>query len=62
MRIKGMAVTDVFGDRTWIEAAGAGDDDDWQRWAMFNNSIRGQGQQIADTSVDLANAIRQALK
>lgn len=51
VRIKGMAVTDVFGDRTWIEAAGRGLDDNWQRWAMFHNSIRGQGQQIADTSI-----------
>lgn len=51
VRIKGMAVTDVFGDRTWIEAAGRGLDDHWQRWAMFHNSIRGQGQQIADTSI-----------
>jgi len=52
VRIKGMAVTDVFGDRTWVEAAGRGRDDDWQRWAMFLNSIKGEnGLQVADTSL-----------
>ena len=33
--VRGMAVTNVFGERIWIEAAGRGADDDWQRWAMF---------------------------
>jgi hypothetical protein len=62
VRIRGMAVTDVFGDRTWVEAAGRGPDDDWQRWAMFLNSIKGHGQQIADTSLLLlpsAPAVQQ---
>jgi len=52
VRIRGMAVTDVFGDRTWIEPAGRGADDDWQRWAMFLNTIRGEsGRQAADTTL-----------
>ena len=33
--IRGLAVTNVFGERTWVDAAGSGADDDWQRWAMF---------------------------
>ncbi len=33
--VRGVAVTNVFGERTWIEAAGRGADEDWQRWAMF---------------------------
>jgi hypothetical protein len=49
--IRGMAVTNVFGERTWIEAAGSGADDDWQRWAMFLVSVKGQGLQPADTSL-----------
>lgn len=36
--IKGFVVTDVFGDRTLIEAADAGLDNDWQHWSMFNLS------------------------
>ena len=39
----GIAVTNVFGERIWVEAAGRGDDDDWQRWAMFLVSIKGEG-------------------
>jgi hypothetical protein len=35
-RVDGVVVTDVFGDRRWITPAGAGADDDWQRWSMFN--------------------------
>ena len=51
VRVRGMAVTNVFGERTWIEAAGRGPDDDWQRWAMFLVSIKGKGNQPADTSL-----------
>jgi hypothetical protein len=51
--ITGMVVTDVFGERLWIDAAGRGDDDDWQRWAMFSPSTKGSGRghQPADTSL-----------
>ena len=51
VRIKGMAVTNVFGERTWVEAAGRGPDDDWQRWAMFLVNIKGKGNEAADTSL-----------
>ena len=39
--VRGLAVTNVFGERIWIEAAGSGADDDWQHWTMFNVSVRG---------------------
>ncbi len=51
VNIRGMAITNVFGERTWIEAAGRGDDDDWQRWAMFLISIKGKGHEAADLSL-----------
>lgn len=50
-RVKGMAVTNVFGERIWVEPAGRGEDDDWQRWSMFTISTRGQNQEAADTSL-----------
>ncbi len=52
VRVRGMAVTNVFGERFWIAAAGAGADDAWQRWSMFTLSVKGNtpGQQ-ADTSL-----------
>lgn len=34
--IKGIIVTDVFGVRTFIRAAGQGQHMDWQQWSMYN--------------------------
>lgn len=59
--IRGMAVTNVFGERVWIEAAGRGDDDAWQRWAMFNSSIKGEGHEPADTSLVILPAAQKVL-
>ncbi len=49
--VAGLAVTNVFGDRLWLEAAGRGLDDDWQRWSMFTVSVRGEDRSAADTSL-----------
>jgi hypothetical protein len=49
--VKGLAVTNVFGERTWVEASGQGGDDDWQRWSMYTVSKKGLDQQAADTSL-----------
>lgn len=46
--VKGIVVTDVFGIRTLVEPAGSGDDNDWQRWSMYNLSRSGEGG-AADT-------------
>jgi hypothetical protein len=51
LRLRGIAVTDVFGQCTWVEAAGSGTEDDWQRWAMFLQSRRGRADMPADTSL-----------
>lgn len=40
-QISGLVVTDVFGERTLIRAAGAGIDDDWKRWNMYGLSTNG---------------------
>jgi len=34
--VKGIVVTDTFGERTLIEPAGQGDSNDWTGWTMFN--------------------------
>jgi hypothetical protein len=60
--VRGMAATNVFGERIWIEAAGSGDDDDWQRWAMFLLSIKGQGHQPADLSLVIPPAAQTVLE
>ena len=38
-RVDGLVFTDVFGGRNWIEPAGTGADDDWQRWTLYNLDI-----------------------
>jgi len=51
-RVRGLAVTNVFGERFWITAAGAGADDAWQRWSMFTLSVKGSAPgQAADTGL-----------
>ena len=34
-RVRGLSVSNVFGERFWIEPAGARDDASWQRFAMY---------------------------
>ena len=47
----GLAVTNVFGERFWIEAAGRGIDKNWQRWSMFTINVRnGPRASAADTT------------
>jgi len=50
-KVKGLTVTNVFGERTWIEPAGEGPDDDWQRWSMFTTSIMGSDSGESDKSI-----------
>jgi len=60
--IGGVAVTNVFGERLWVEAAGSGPADDWQRWAMFLLSTKGQQNQPADLSLLVPPAAQQVLE
>ena len=46
-----MALTNVFDERIWIEPAGSGPDDAWQRWSMFTLNVRGESGEQADTSL-----------
>jgi len=36
--VRALVVTDVFGERTLIRAADEGEENNWQRWSMFNLS------------------------
>ncbi|MGJ5141553.1 hypothetical protein ACQR1V_26475 [Bradyrhizobium oligotrophicum] len=50
-RVAGMSVTNVFGERIWVEAAGKGADEDWQRWSMFTLATKGSDDIPADLSL-----------
>lgn len=51
--VAGLAVTNVFGERTWVRPSGAGDDEDWQRWAMYQLTVKGADDVAADTTLVL---------
>lgn len=57
VRVAGMAVTNVFGERTWIEAAGRGSDEDWQRWSMFTLATKGRDDVPADLSLVIVPSV-----
>lgn len=50
-KVEGLVVTNVFGERLWIEPAGRGLDDDWTRWSMFGLDIKGTDPVPADLSL-----------
>jgi hypothetical protein len=60
--VKGLMVTNVFGERTWIKAAGTGSDEDWQRWNMYSLNIRGTEDVPADLSLVLLPVARKVLE
>jgi hypothetical protein len=47
--VQSIVVKDVFGQFTQVQAAGAGNSTDWQRWTMFNLKRRNYGGSAADT-------------
>ncbi|GGU12256.1 hypothetical protein [Streptomyces lateritius] len=55
--IRGLAVTDVFGQRLWITPAGSGEDEDWQRWSMFTLDTIGDENVPADTAMFLPPSV-----
>ncbi|GAA2430306.1 hypothetical protein GCM10010191_49830 [Actinomadura vinacea] len=55
--IRGLVVTDVFGQKLWITPAGAGDDEDWQRWSMFTLDTIGDDHVPADTDLLLPPSV-----
>ena len=50
-KVRGLSVTNVFGERTWVPAAGQGSDEDWQRWSMYTLSTEGDADVPADLSL-----------
>jgi hypothetical protein len=58
-QVQGLAVTNVFGERFWITAAGSGRDEDWQRWSMFTLSTQRGGKGPADTSLLLLPTVQK---
>lgn len=49
--VRGLVVTNVFGEQTWVNPTGIGEDDDWKRWTMYTINRKGKGLQDADNSL-----------
>ena len=49
--VRGLSVTNVFGERFWIEAAGAKDTQSWQGWGLFANSATDEILDVSDRHV-----------
>ncbi len=61
-KLQGLAVSNVFGERFWIEAAGKGVDKDWGRWSMFTINVRNAAAgTAADTTLLLLPTIAKQL-
>jgi hypothetical protein len=61
-KVRGMAVTNVFGERLWIEAADQGTDNAWGRWSIFTINVRNapEGSSSADTTLLLLPILSSA--
>jgi hypothetical protein len=59
--VEGLVVTDVFGDRILIEAAGRGADEDWRRWSLYGLSTP-DPDAPADMRLYLPRATAQTLE
>ena len=57
--VRGLMVSNVFGENTWIDAAGAGSDEDWERWGMYNLNVKGTDDVPADMSLVVLPAARK---
>jgi hypothetical protein len=49
--VKGLTVTNVFGERLWVDAAGRGENNNWNQWRMFNLSNKNSSTLASDTSL-----------
>lgn len=54
--IEGLTVTNNFGEKFWIEAAGFGAANNWKKWNMFTMKSIGNGNTQNDLSIFLAPA------
>lgn len=61
--INSLKVKDVFGLTTIVEGAGKGQDDDWQKWRMYNSSTKGvDPYQIGDIELFLPPLLPESLE
>jgi len=60
--IKGLVISNVFGERFWIESSSKGQDEDPQRWTMYSQNIAGHANVPADMSLLVAPSVPKILE
>lgn len=60
--VKGLAISNVFGERIWIEPAGRGAEDAWQKWRMFGLSTLKDSSGEADMSLVMLPTVSKVLE
>ena len=62
VKVQGLAVTNVFGDRLWIQAADQGLEKDWGRWSLFTIDLLNapDGQSSVDPTLLLLPTLAKA--
>ena len=60
--IKGLAVSNVFGERIWVEPSGQGSDNAWQKWRMFGLSTFKAPFGQADTSLVMLPTVAKVME
>ncbi len=60
--VSGVMVTNVFGEKIWIEAASKGKGKEWNKWGMFNLNVRGEMEVSTDLSLLLLPAAPKVLE
>ncbi len=60
--IRGLTVTNTFGEKTWVEPAGSGSDEEWDRWNMYTHNIKGTEDLPADLGLSVLPVSRKVLE
>jgi hypothetical protein len=60
--VSGLVITNVFGERFWIEPAGKGSDEDPRRWTMYTMNVAGHADVPADAAMLVAPTIPLTLE
>lgn len=60
--IRGLTVTNTFGEKTWVEPAGSGSDEEWDRWNMYTHNIKGTEDIPADLGLSVLPISRKVLE
>lgn len=55
--VRGLSVTNVFGEKFWISATGRGRDDDPDRWTMYSLDVAGLDRRPADLSLIIVPSV-----